>query len=228
MLAIHSALSTRMGTILCALIVVTCTIGLTMHRDFYACRIRKDFFCFYTNISNLIVLIYFAAISPRLYISKTLEPLIPHVEFAVTMQILLTLSVFHLVLFPAVRKTIEKMPHTRAYMIVCTDNLFIHYLVPLLVLVYWVFCAPGKDRLTFGDALYWTAIPTLYAAYIFIRAPLCGRIEEAGSAYPYPFMDIQVLGGRRVAAYCTLLYITGAAAGLAMIALTRMIYLFHG
>ena len=224
MLVVHSSLSSRLGTVLCALIVIACVIGLTMHRDFYALRLRKDFFCFYTNVSNLIVLIYFAAVSPRLYASQSLHPLIPHAEFAVTMQILLTLSVFHLVLFPAIRKTIQKMPHTRAYMIVCTDNLFIHYLVPLFVLVYWVFCAPGKDMLTFCDALYWLAIPTLYAAYIFIRAPLCGRIEEAGSAYPYPFMDVQALGCRRVAAYCALLFAISIAAGLTIIVMTRVIY----
>ncbi|MBR4039700.1 MAG: Pr6Pr family membrane protein [Clostridia bacterium] len=228
MLAVHSSLSSRLGTVLCALIVIACVIGLTMHRDFYALRLRKDFFCFYTNVSNLIVLIYFAAVSPRLYASQSLHPLIPHAEFAVTMQILLTLSVFHLVLFPAVRETIRKMPRTRAYMIVCTDNLFIHYLVPLGVLAYWLLCSPGKETLTYGDALYWMAIPTLYAAYIFIRAPRRGIIEEAGSPYPYPFMDVQALGTTRVAAYCALLYAAGTAAGLFIITTVRAVCAFPG
>ena len=57
----------RPGAVLSALIVVFSLIGLTMHRDFYAGKRRRGFFCFYTNLSNLIVLIYFALIAPRLY-----------------------------------------------------------------------------------------------------------------------------------------------------------------
>lgn len=224
MLAVNSMLSTRGGTLLSALIVVLCIVGLTMHRDFYACRVRKDFFCFYTNLSNLVVLLYFSAAAPWLYQNASLHPLIAHAEFAVMMQILLTFAVFHLVLFPAVRKTALHMERSREYMIVCADNLFIHYLVPLSVFVYWLLFSPGKASLRASDALYWTALPVLYAAFIFLRAPLRGVIEEAGSPYPYPFMDVQALGIRRVAVYCASLYAVSALLALVIIALIRIVY----
>ena len=224
MLAVNSMLSTRGGTLLSALIVVLCIVGLTMHRDFYACRIRKDFFCFYTNLSNLVVLIYFAVAAPWLYQDAALHPLIAHAEFAVMMEILLTFAVFHLVLFPAVRKTALCMERTREYMIVCADNLFIHYLVPLSVFVYWLLFSPGKSSLRAGDALYWTALPVVYAVFIFLRAPLRGVIEEAGSPYPYPFMDIQTLGMRRVMICCASLYTISVLAGLGIIMIIRIIF----
>ena len=131
-----------MGVLLSALIVVFAVIGLTMHRDFYAGRRRRDFFCFYTNVSNLIVLLYFALAAPRLYTHAQLSPMIPHAEFAVMMSIMLTFCVFHLVLFPPIRQAARTMEHTREYWIVYTDNLIIHYIVPLSVWVYWLFCSP--------------------------------------------------------------------------------------
>ena len=222
MLAANSSLSTYPGTILSALIVVFCVVGLTMHRDFYAGRSRKDFFCFYTNVSNLIVLLYFAGAAPLLYSNAELHPLIAHAEFAVMMEIMLTFSVFHLVLYPAVREAVKHMPHTPEYRIVCTDNFFIHYLVPLSVLAYWLLCSPRKDTLRTSDALYWTALPLLYAAYIFLRAPIRGQIDEAGSPYPYPFMDIRLFGVRRVMLYCTALYGACVLAGLLIITLLRL------
>ncbi|MBE5799893.1 MAG: hypothetical protein E7321_08095 [Clostridiales bacterium] len=222
MLAVDYGPCTRLGTVLSALIIVFGVIGMTMHRDFYAGRQRKDFLCFYTNVSNVAVILYFALVGPRLYASAALQALIPHAEFAVMMSIMLTFCVFHLVLFPAIRAHILQMPRTREYRIVCTDNFIIHYLVPLTVFAYWLLCSPGKQALGYGDALYWTALPLVYILWIFLRAPRKGDIEEAGSPYPYPFLDIHVLGAARVMRTCAALYILSAGAGLAVITLIRI------
>ena len=42
----------RLGAALSALIAVFSLIGLTMHKDFYAGRRRKDFLCYYTNVTK--------------------------------------------------------------------------------------------------------------------------------------------------------------------------------
>lgn len=214
---------TRLGILLSALIVVLCIVGLTMHRDFYAGRPRKDFLCFYTNISNLAVLVYFALAAPRLYARPVWHPLIPHIEFAVMMSIMLTFCVFHLVLFPPIRKAAQHMAHTREYRIVCTDNLIIHYLVPLSVFAYWLLCSPQKHVLGTADALAWTAFPLIYAACILLRARHGRIIEEAGSPYPYPFLDISTLGRIRVLRICAGLYGLCVLAGLFAVVLIRLI-----
>lgn len=213
----------RLGALLCALIVVSTVIGLSMHRDFYAGKRRKDFLCFYTNLSNLLVFVYFALISPHLYARQRLHALIPHAEFAIMMCIMLTFSVFHLLLFPAVRRQVASMAHTPAYRLVCVDNFIIHYLVPWLVFFYWLLCSPGKERLSPRDAFIWTALPLGYVLCIFMRASRGGFIEETQSPYPYPFLDIRVFGAKRVTAYCALLYACCAAAGLGLIALVHLL-----
>lgn len=212
---------TRAGVLLSALIVVMTIIGITMHRDFYAdCR-RKDFFCFYTNVSNLVVLLYFALIAPRLYAKEILHAAIPHAEFAVMMCIMLTCCIFHLVLYPAVRRAVQGMPRSAAYHILCTDNLIIHYLVPLAVFFYWLFCSPQKQSLGRADSLYWTALPLGYVFFVFLRAHIKGIIEETGSPYPYPFLDMDTLGIKRTLLICVSLYILCLLSGLLIIALVH-------
>lgn len=223
-----SSLHIRLGAVLSCVIIVLAVTGLTMHKDFYAGRIRRDFFFFYTNLSNLIVLIYFALAAPRLYASSALHALIPHTEFAVMMSIMLTCCVFHFVLLPAVYDRVMSMPRTREFRIAFTDNLIVHYLVPLSVLAYWLLCSPGKSTLTLADGISWTVFPTLYVLAVFIRAPLRGVIEEAGCCYPYPFLDIGVLGAGRVARTCLALFLLCAAAGTALIAVFQFLYAFFG
>lgn len=214
---------TRLGAALSALIVVFSIIGMTMHIDFYAQRKRKDFFCFYTNVSNLAVLLYFGLAAPRLYTHSTLRAWIPHAEFAVMMSIMLTFCVFHLVLYPPLIQAAKGMPHTREFLILYADNFIIHYLVPLSVFVYWLLCSPQKQKLGAADAIYWTSLPLIYIACIFFRAKRCLVIEETGSPYPYPFLDVRALGARRVFGICTVLYTLCIFAGLGMISLIGII-----
>ena len=91
------------GTTLSALIVVACLIGFTLHSDVFSGTPRKDFFWYYTNLSNLLVAFYFSCAAPVLYARSALRRFIPFAEFSVTMSILLTHAVFHLVIFPGVR-----------------------------------------------------------------------------------------------------------------------------
>lgn len=212
----------RSGAVLSALIVVFSLIGLTMHRDFYAGKKRIGFFCFYTNLSNLIVLLYFSLIAPRLYARPTLHALIPHMDFAVMMSIMLTFCVFHGMIFPSVRIAAEQAPHTREYRIVVCDNLIIHYLVPWLVFAFWLCCSPGKAALRAQDALYWTILPIVYILWVYLHARSGCIIEETGSPYPYPFLDVRVLGLFRVAYVCAMLYTACVLTGLAVIALIHL------
>lgn len=225
---IPSAAYGRLGAALSALIVCAAIIGLTMHKDFYAGVRRRGFFCFYTNLSNLLVLIYFSLAAPRLYANKALHILIPHMEFAVMMSIMLTFCVFHLMIFPAVSAAAKRAEHTREFYIAVVNNVIVHYAVPWLVFLYWLFCSPQKHTLGAGDALLWTAIPAVYLMLVYLRARSGRIIEEAGSPYPYPFLDADALGVRRVLRICVTLYCACAAAGFAVIAVIRALTLLFG
>ncbi|MDO5298914.1 MAG: Pr6Pr family membrane protein [Clostridia bacterium] len=222
LVVISSSLYARVGAVLSALIVVFSAIGLTVHKDFYAGIRRQDYYCYYTNLSNLLVLVYFALGAPRLHADGALRFLIPHVEFSVMMSIMLTFAVFHTMLFPAIRRQFQDMKPSREFSIMRVDNFVEHYLVPWLVFIYWLLCSPGKAALSVRDALLWTAAPLLYLAVIFFRAPLCGNIAGTDSPYPYPFLDVRRWGAPRVGLTCTLLYAVCTAAGLLVIAVLRL------
>jgi len=228
LVVVQDMLYERIGAVLSALIVVFCVVGLTMHKDFYDGRKRKGFFCFYTNLSNLLAGVYFALIAPRLYANGALRPLIPHAEFSLMLSIMLTFSVFHLLLFPAIRATVKKAEHTREFLIVCIDNFIIHYLVPWLVFVYWLLCSPGKANLGFGDAFVWTLFPLVYLSVIFFRAARGSIIEETGSPYPYPFLDTAALGKKTVLRTCAALYSVCAAVGLVIVLIIRLLFALFG
>ena len=216
----------RLGAVISALIVVFCIIGLTMHKDFYAGIRRRGFFCFYTNLSNLLVLLYFALLAPLLYQGHAFRPMIPHAEFMIMMCIMLTFFVFHSMIFPAVWLAARKAARTREFYIALVDNGIVHYLVPWLVFAYWLLCSPGKNMLAADDALMWTLIPALYLIFILLRAGMLGEkgvIADAGSPYPYPFLDIGALGCMRVARVCLWLYGICIAAGIIIIACVRLL-----
>ena len=216
-----AALYGRLGALLSALIIVCACIGLTLHRDVYAHTPRRDFYMYYTNVSNLIVLLYFALLSPWLYARAALRRFIPVAEFSVMMIILLTHLVFHNLLFPEIRRAARGMPRSRETAIMAADNAFIHYLVPWLTTLYWLLCAPQKDALTLPGALAWLAVPLLYLLRVFLRA-LRGNLAGTDSPYPYPFLDVRRLGATRVAGTCLTLLAACVLASVTLLLLVRL------
>ncbi len=211
----------QLGAVLSALIVVFSLIGLTMHGDFYAGICRRDYWAYYTNQSNLLVLVYFALIAPFLYADARLHTLIPHAEFAVMLSIMLTHLVFHHFLAPFVMEETIYTPHAPDARIARADSFVQHYAVPLMTLAYWLLCSPGKSRLTLSDAFLWLLFPLLYVGFIFLRARLRGTIHGTKSAYPYPFLDVRFFGGRRVLLLTGILLALSAGASLTLVMAIR-------
>ena len=66
----------------------------------------------------------------------------------------------------------------------------LHYVVPILTVVFWVAFAPKSD-LVYRDAVVWLIYPLTYCAYALTRG-------AASNWYPYPFIDVPALGIGRV------------------------------
>lgn len=216
-----AALFGRLGAVLSALIVVFSLIGLTVHSDFYAGRRRRGYYRYFTNVSNLLVLVYFSLVAPRLYGSAALRPLIPHVEFALTMSIMLTFFVFHHLLLPEVLRHLRGAPRTRELMIMAVDNAAEHYIVPWLTLSYWVLCAPGKGALTLMDAALWTLVPLTYLLVLLLCARDGKCLPGTDSPYPYPFLDVSRRGAAAVARTCAHLLALCVLSGVLAVSLIR-------
>ena len=218
----------RIGALLSALIIVAVFIGLTLHHDVFAGRPRKDFFWYYTNLSNLLVMGYFSLVSPFLYAKSRFSRFIPLAEFSVTMSILLTNAVFHLVIFPGVKPQLRHVKGSGETRMLAANNLLVHYAVPWLTVLYYLLCAPGKHTLPLYAATLWLAFPLVYASVIFLHASTDRRIPGTDRCFPYPFMDVTLLGKRRVLLICSALCVLCALGSIAILCIIRALYAIFG
>jgi hypothetical protein len=62
----------------------------------------------------------------------------------------------------------------------------LHSVIPILVLLYWILFVP-KKALEFKNIFPWLIFPTVYLVYTLIRGAFF-------SFYPYPFVDVILLG----------------------------------
>lgn len=79
-----------------------------------------------------------------------------------------------------------------------TANLFLHFFVPLTVFLDWLLFTP-KGKAKYYYIAIWTAFPLLYYAGTIIRANLFHPSPMPGGRYPYPFLNVDVIGIPKVA-----------------------------
>ncbi len=72
-------------------------------------------------------------------------------------------------------------------------NIVLHYVMPIAVVVDWL-AVPPSTRLELRDVGFWVAFPAAYVVYTLVR----GSIVHW---YPYPFLNVDVIGYSGVAAY---------------------------
>ncbi len=91
----------------------------------------------------------------------------------------------------------------------------LHTAVPVLTVAWWAAFAP-KAGLKWYDAVRWLIWPILYADYALVRG-------LASGFYPYPFLDISILGIAQVALNVVVLAAVFVALGLLIITAARVI-----
>ena len=171
--------------------VIICGFGLSMHiidrqwADFNYYTVLSNAFCFVYFLVSLIVNLQ------RLYHRQHTFTWRPRLEGAVLFTITVTLLIYNFMLKP---------PHPTPAInpdFFSPLNIIQHYIVPFAVIFDWLVFVP-KRRWRRADPISWVLIPFAYFIYILIRAPFAGDIAGTESPYPYAFIDIQLLGIRRV------------------------------
>lgn len=89
----------------------------------------------------------------------------------------------------------------------------LHYAMPAIYLVYWA-AFVEKSGLMFRSAVDWLIFPAVYLVYVLIRGVFIGQ-------YPYPFIDVGVLGYQRVTINAAMLLAVFLGLGLAAVAAGR-------
>jgi len=153
---------------------------------------------YFTVLANFAVAILFTALAAGRHAS-------PGLIGGGTLSILLVGIVYHLLLSGLLELSGGAQ----------LADLLLHTIVPILVSLWWLAFAP-KGGLASRDPIVWAIFPLAYFAYGLTR----GVIE---AQYPYPFMNLAVLGWAQ-----TLLNALGIAAGyliagLAFIRLDRFL-----
>ena len=89
----------------------------------------------------------------------------------------------------------------------------LHDVIPVGYVVYWLVFGP-RTGLRWKDAVGWLAYPGVYLVYVLARGAVSGE-------YPYPFMDVKVLGYGGVMAHAGVLLLVFLGMGLLVVAVGR-------
>jgi hypothetical protein len=80
-----------------------------------------------------------------------------------------------------------------------TFGKIVHYVMPVAVVADWL-VDPPRRRLGLRDAALWLIVPLAYVVYTLIRGALVHW-------YPYPFLNVDVLGAATVGAYVAAIFV---------------------
>jgi hypothetical protein len=92
-------------------------------------------------------------------------------------------------------------------------DVLLHSIIPVGYVLYWLLFAP-RAGLRWKDAVAWLIYPAVYLVYILARGAVSGL-------YPYPFVDVNVLGYGGVLARAAILLLVFLGMGLLVVALAR-------
>ncbi len=162
-----------------------------------------EFASYFTIVTNLLVAVTTTAIiaAPASRLGRWSAR--ADVRTATTLYILLVGVIYFVVLRPLWSPTGLQ----------ALADALLHYATPLLMLADWLLRVP-RASLRYGNAPAWLAYPIAFGLYTFLLAQVTNR-------YPYPFVDVTVLGWPRVVVNLALLLAICLAAGLALVAINR-------
>lgn len=197
-------------------------VGLLIHSTLLQTgHIRAGMFCFYTNLSNLLVLVYELALAiaagfPHSAVLRLLTG--STLSFSMALCILVTHLVYQFVLVPDAKRNGKRFADFGASF----GNLCVHYLTPLLVVAQWLLLA-DKSSLGWRSALWWLTLPLAYFAFAMLRGRSGKPIGHTRLVYPYPFLDLPRLGWRKFTGYVTGMLLSFFLLGYGMMWLGRLV-----
>lgn len=163
------------------------------------------YFSYFTILTNIMVVLCFTLLLFNFGKNEERFFLKPKVLAAVTVYISVVGIVYNLILrFTWQPKGLQLI----------VDEL-LHAFIPVLFVVYWLIFAP-KSTLKWTDAFAWLIYPLVYLIFILVRGDVSGF-------YPYPFMDVGVLGYNKVALNSFYLLIVFLVLSLIMVWIGKLI-----
>lgn len=195
-----------MRNIICFLVIVLELYALVDCSGVLKGKYEIGFFGYYTNLSNILVCIYF--------IGQVFQfPMPNQWDLIVMLTITVTFLIYHFILSPEQFNAHKE--GRLSWNFFCPSNMLLHYILPVSTIFFWIFFAEKTD-LRWFDGLFFLIIPLLYCIYIAIRKAFHIPISKNGNIYPYPFMDVDRFGMKVVARNILFLLVTFALLGTAV------------
>jgi hypothetical protein len=151
-----------------------------------------QFFSYFTILTNIAVALY-STIS-------LLAPLSSAGHWIKKASVSTALAVYILIV-GAVYNTILRFLWSPVGLQKLVDEL-LHTIIPSVFFIYWILFV-WKTSLRWKHIPYWLAYPLVYLAYILVRGSIT-------NIYPYPFLDVTILGYQKVLLNCVMLCIVFA------------------
>jgi hypothetical protein len=134
------------------------------------------FFSFFTILTNIFAALVFSAVAlqPKGGWAEWLQR--PSVQASAAVYIAIVGMIYQLLL--------RQLWNPQGAQWVA--DVLLHSIMPVGYVLYWLLFAP-RDGLSWKDAVTWLAFPGVYLVYTLARGAVSG-------VYPYPFVDVKVLG----------------------------------
>ncbi|MEU7907500.1 Pr6Pr family membrane protein [Actinoplanes sp. NPDC049118] len=140
---------------------------------------------YYTTQSNLITLGYFGGVVYWMVRRNTVEPAAPRLRGAVTLWILITGLVSHVLLENGANPLPGLWVGDPAEQVTNWSRFLVHYVVPTLVLIDWIAFGPRRVS-PWRDLWLWILFPLGYGVASVLRALAVPTVSDR---YPYFFLD---------------------------------------
>lgn len=166
--------------------VIAQYVLMVENRHFSISEVSIRFLSFFTILTNIVVAIYFTCL---LFIKNLETKLIGKAGTVTAIVIYITMvgAVYQL----ALRHVWQPEGLQRI-----VDEL-LHSVIPILVIIFWAAYERTKT-IKYSEMLKWSIFPLIYLVYILIRG-------NVSSFYPYSFVDVTVIGLKKVLINSTVL-----------------------
>lgn len=106
------------------------------------------------------------------------------------------------------------------------ETICLHYVVPIMTLLDWLLFDP-KGSMKKTDPLIWPLSMIVYFIFVMVMVYVfgvsMGSTLNIGSRFPYPFIDVDVLGVPQVALTAVIMIVAFVVLGYVLFALDRLL-----
>lgn len=190
-----------------AIVVFGCT-GLQLSLRLFTPEPNWDALKYFTNLSGILAVVYFFLAALRLIFRPKSSPtFMPLIKGICVMNMTVILLVAHFML-----------EHSSSIRL-----LLLHYVLPIMTIADWLLC-DEKGLMKPYSPIHWTVLPALYLTVVFTGVEMGYTFGYNKVLYPYPFINIKVLGPEAVARTLIMLLVFFLALGYVYVLLDHVLY----